>query len=114
MANTPYKVLANLNPGLPVYKVQKGGENHVRILHCNMSLPLVTPEDSSDCSPEAVDLDSTSAGDEDPYVGPITRSMKKAQDSILAQANTLMDGYFDEDTGGPITVSFPSVYHFLD
>ena len=62
-----------------------------------MLLPLVATEDSTDHSLEPEDLDSTSAGDEDPYVGPIARSREKVQDSVLAHANTLMDEYFDKD-----------------
>ena len=79
-----------------------------------MLLLLVTPEDSADHGPEHVDLNSTKAGDQGPYVGPITRSRAKAQDSVLAHANTLMDEYFDDDTGGPTTVSPPGVYHYFD
>ena len=99
-----------MNPGLPVYKVKKDSKNCVRILHCNMLLPLVAPEDSTNCDLEPVDLDGTDAGDDDPYVGPITRNRAKAQDPVLPWANTLMG----KDTGGSPTVSSPSVYCFFD
>ena len=62
--NIPYKVLAKVNPGHLVYKVRNDGEDHVRILHHNMLLPLVAPEDSTGCDPEPVDPDGTDAGDE--------------------------------------------------
>ena len=75
-----------------------------------MLLPLVTPEDSTDCDPEPVDLDGIDAGDKDPYVGPITRNRAKAQDPVLACANIVRG----EDTGGAPTVSSPSVYHYFD
>ena len=74
-----------------------------------MLLPLVTPEDSTDCNPEPVDLDGTDAGDKDPYVGPIMRNRVKAQDPVLACTNKVRG----ENTGGS-PVSFPSVYHFFD
>ena len=85
----------------------------MRILHHNILLLLVTPEDSTDYGLEPVDLDSTDTWD-DPYVGPITRSRAKAQDSVLACSNTLMDEYSYKDTGGSPSVSSPSVYHFFD
>ena len=101
-------------PGLSVYKVQKDGESWVKILHHNILLPLVAPEDSTDNDPEPVDLDSTNAGDDGPYVGPITRSRAKAQDSVFAHTNTWMDEYSYEGTGGFPCVSSPSAYHFFD
>ena len=47
-------------------------------------------------------------------VGPTIRSRAKAQDSVLAHTNTLMDEYFDDDTGGHNTVTPPSVNHYFD
>ena len=57
-------VLAQVSPGLPVYKVQKDGENCARILHCNMLLPLIASEDSTNCGLEPVDLDGSNAADD--------------------------------------------------
>ena len=103
-----------MSPGLPVYKVQKDGENCVSILHHNMLLPLLTSEDFTDHGPKPVDPDGSDAGDEETYVSPITRSRVKVQDSMLALANALMDEYFDDDIGGPTTVSPTSGYHYFD
>ena len=72
-----------MSPGLPLYKVQKDGENHVRILYYNVLLPLVPAEDSTDHGPEPVDPDGSNAGDEEMYVGPSTRSRAKLK--ILCQ-----------------------------
>ena len=101
-------------PGLFVYKTQKGGENHVRILHCNILLPMVASEDSTDHGLEPDDTDGSYAGDEETNVGPITRSRVKAQESVLVHTNTLVDEHFDDDIGGPTTVSPSSVYHYFD
>ena len=87
--NTSYKVLTKVNCGLSIYKVQKGGENHVRILHHNMLLPLIIPEDSTNYDLKPVDPDGTDSEDKDPYVGPMTRNRVKAQDPVLASTNTV-------------------------
>ena len=77
--NIPYKVLAKVNPGHLVYKVRNDGEDHVRILHHNMVLPLVAPEDSTGCDPEPCGSRWHWCRRWNPYVDPITRNRAKAQ-----------------------------------
>ena len=116
--NTPYMILEQTRPGLPVYRVQLQGENaKTRVLHRNMLFPLLpnqeseenveTVEDRDENPVEAIIPETTEnetdddIGDdpteEQSYSGPVTRSRAKAQEPVnaLVKANLLMEEHFD-------------------
>ena len=93
--NTPYKVVEQKNPGLPVFLVENTEiPSKTRVLHRNMLFPLLTQNlDHKDTLTDNVseDKEVESLGlEENSYKGPMTRSRTKgttAPMNIAVKAN---------------------------
>ena len=121
--NIPYKVVEQVDPKLPVFRVESSGEiPKSRVLHRNMLFPLLTHDldqvqssgdDVPDGTPdgegvpieEAEIIDSSDEISEspdpaiEPYTGPVTRSRAKGTPAlavdVAAKANKLMEKHFE-------------------
>ena len=74
--NTPYKVVEQINPNLPVFCVESTGDsNKTRVLHRNMLFPLLTH-----------DLDQTQSSEDDV---PEINSSDEESDSLDLEENPI-------------------------
>ena len=121
--NTPYQVIQQVDPKLPVFRVESTGDTkRVRVLHRNMLFPLLTQEKNQDLSSnesetqeknderehsseddvllvDSSDEESESQDPaEEPYTGPMTRSRTQGAAAqpvnAVLKANTLMEQHF--------------------
>ena len=105
--NTPYKVVEQKYPNLPVFQVENtDNSTKSRILHRNMLFPLLTQNlDKKQTSEDTIsesnssNEESESLGlEEESYKGPMTRSRTKGITTqtvdIAAKANQEMEQHF--------------------
>ena len=101
--NSPYKVIHQVRPGMPVYKVcAEGGSAKICILHRNMVFPLILGFEGESGIESSGDLvgdpligkeNIGDSSDELENSGPITRSRSKMQtcSKSLLKADALTD-----------------------
>ena len=122
--NVPYIVLEQVDPKLPVFKVENTEDStRVRVLHRNMLFPLLTydldyiqsppgteedvlPLDSSDSEEDTEEPECPDPAEEKPYEGPMTRSRTKGTTTqsveAVTKANKLMEHHFGMVTEVPV------------
>ena len=138
--NVPYMVIEQVDPKLPVFRVESTGEKpRSRVLHRNMLFPLLTQDldkaqsfenDVSEQAPvengalddRTEDIDSSDDISEspdpadEPYTGPVTRSRAKGTAAfpvdVAVKANKLMEEHFEVITEDT-TVESDSIYFYM-